>query len=1057
MLWTERLSACALLDDRMSHKCLIVILSLALSGAALLPGQVPLNQIPSRVVGQPQLQLTNGNPNLVEGREMYSPQALVVDSSTDPPILYVADTGNNRVLAWRNASQFANGAPADFVIGQKDSQSTFPGGPGTTASVGLNRPTGLAVRGGDLYVADSGNNRILRYPKPGTQQDQFPDMVIGQPNFNSRQANEGGTQPGKATLALSTSSVVYRCQMAFDSDGNLWVSDGGNNRVLRFPVSSLAAGESEPEANLILGQLTYEAVQPALSVSAASQQIKDRLQVPDGLAFDAAGNLFVADGLSRVLVFEPPFRDTQLAKRLIGVVSTTLKAGQTPPTQIQIDRTLVLQPQGLVMIGGSSLGVVDGLTNRILIFPAYSQWPAEDTMYSPQADYVVGQSNDFVNFKPNHGQPEASENTLAGPAAAVMQGSELFVADAGNNRVVVLPAQGPYFGPAARVLGQDGFAFGSANLIEGREFAFTITTQAGNYADAGVAVDQTTDTPHLYVADTYNNRVLGFNDLRQVKPGDRADIVIGQPDMFRALCNYPFNDVDKPTASGLCRPAGLLVDTDGNLWVADSANGRVLRFPKPFEQPQGTMPEADLVLGQTGFNSKITDPTARTMASPYGLTFAGDAGLLVSDPVHNRVLLFPKNDGGYEKGEAAVKVFGQPDFTSALVSTSGSAEDNRMRGPRHISFDTDGRLYVADTGNNRVLIFDQLVNTTPADARAAVTLGGLAGPRAVFVSPQTGEIWVTNTNSATVLRYPRFDQLPFSGFQASQTLMYAASSSLALTQDREGDLVLADAANRVAIYYPGIKAVNAAHQVEGRALTPGVVAYLYPQTNGTFGGETVKVTDLPNPLPWPVELGDIQVLVNDTAAPLSYVSPSQINVVVPAGAPTSGTAEFLVMRKSTGQILATGPVPMNVASPGLFTVNDNGTGQVVASNQDGSRNSATNPAGWGTVISLFGTGQGPIAGGPADGDAPKEKIPTGDRPRVIIGTCFVDDPACGGDASYLVYSGLAPGLVGTWQIDVKIPNGTAPSATVPVVISYKSQYSNAGDPKHVATTIAVKQ
>ena len=42
-----------------------------------------------------------------------------------------------------------------------------------------------------------GNNRILRFPKPTTQQDQFPDMVIGQPNFKSREVNQGNLLPGK--------------------------------------------------------------------------------------------------------------------------------------------------------------------------------------------------------------------------------------------------------------------------------------------------------------------------------------------------------------------------------------------------------------------------------------------------------------------------------------------------------------------------------------------------------------------------------------------------------------------------------------------------------------------------------------------------------------------------------------------------------------------------------------------------------------------------------------------------------------------------------------------
>ena len=1040
----------------MNYRHVGVFVSTALSSAAFLFGQVTLNPTASRVVGQPRLQFSTGNPNLIEGRELYSPQGVVVDTTADPPILYVSDTGNNRVMVWNNAAHFANGAFADLIIGQKDAFSTFAQGPGTAATVGLSSPTGLAVKDGNLYVVDTGNNRILRFPKPTTQPGgALPDMVIGQPNFNSKTANQGAALPTEKTLALAVGSNLFRSCLVFDSAGNLWLTDPGNNRMLRYPAQAISQGASGPSADLVIGQVNFTSVDVALPANVTGQQVKDRLQIPAGLAFDSSGRLFVSDGLSRVLVFAPPFSSGMLARRVMGVILQP-KTGQPPVTQIQIDRTAMIDPEGIFMVNGNNAGLIDASSNRILLFDPFDQWPDEGTMFSPQARNVVGQLNDFTTRATNNGQPEASENTLSGPVAAVLTASELYVADAGNHRVVVLPQQGNYFGAATRVAGQDQFNFSSANLIEGREFDFTITTRQGNFADAAIVVDQVSDTPHLYVADTYNNRVLGFKDVRQVRPGDRADVVIGQPDMFRSLCNYPANDVDKPTQSSLCRPAGVAVDSDGNLWVTDSANGRVLRFPNPFTH-QATLPQADLVLGQTSFTSKITDATARTMSSPYGLTFAGDNGLLVSDQALNRVLFFPKTGGGYTNGMTATKVFGQPNFTSADPSSPTNPEDNRMRGPHHVAADTDARLYVADTGNNRVLIFDQVGNVPATEPRAVVTLPGLSSPRGIYVSPQTGEIWITDTNNARSLRYPRFDQLPFGSYQPNATPIPSASAALAVTQDQYGDLLVADAANRIAIFYPGVTAVNGAHYLPSRALAPGMVASLFP-TGGNFGGSTKSFTELPNPLPLPTDLADIQVLVDNTPAPLYFVSPQQINLFVPNNASTSGTAEFQVQRKSTGQILASGPVQMNVASPGLFTVNSNGTGQVAALNQDNTVNSPTNQASRGSVIQMFGTGQGLVPGAPPDGEAPKGAVPTPDNPRIIIGNCFVDDPACTGDSGQLLqYSGLAPGLVGVWQINVKIPSATAPASNVPVVVVFKNIPSNGGDPKRVATTIAVKQ
>src|ERR1035441_5133934 len=84
---------------------------------AALDAQTPtstiFNPAPSRIFGQAVLQqqgvLTATAPNLVEGREFNGPQALALDISNSPPILYVADTGNNRVLAWKNATAFTKG------------------------------------------------------------------------------------------------------------------------------------------------------------------------------------------------------------------------------------------------------------------------------------------------------------------------------------------------------------------------------------------------------------------------------------------------------------------------------------------------------------------------------------------------------------------------------------------------------------------------------------------------------------------------------------------------------------------------------------------------------------------------------------------------------------------------------------------------------------------------------------------------------------------------------------------------------------------------------------
>ena len=72
-----------------------------------------------------------------------------------------------------------------------------------------------------------------------------------------------------------------------------------------------------------------------------------------------------------------------------------------------------------------------------------------------------------------------------------------------------------------------------------------------------------------------------------------------------------------------------------------------------------------------------------------------------------------------------------------------------------------GRPYVVDTGNNRVLIFDQINNTPSSGAHAALILGGLNVPFGINVNPNTGDIWVTELNQSQIRRYPKYDTIIF--------------------------------------------------------------------------------------------------------------------------------------------------------------------------------------------------------------------------------------------------------------------------------------------------------
>ena len=130
--------------------------------------------------------------------------------------------------------------------------------------------------------------------------------------------------------------------------------------------------------------------------------------------------------------------------------------------------------------------------------------------------------------------------------------------DAGNNRVLSYPANGSFsYTSATVVVGQTDFPFKTPNLIEGREVWNAGTEERLIHKlipGGGMVVDKSSNPPHLYIADTFNNRVLGFRDARAVGTDARslltqkADLVIGQPDLFRSIVNYPGGDPDLPTS-----------------------------------------------------------------------------------------------------------------------------------------------------------------------------------------------------------------------------------------------------------------------------------------------------------------------------------------------------------------------------------------------------------------------------------------------------------------------------------------------------------------------------
>jgi len=1082
---------------------------LAIFGAVGAAQVIP-NPIPERVLGRlPREAFTlpenaSSSPNLLEGRELWEPQGVALDTSVDPPSVYVADTRNHRVLAWKDARSFLNGAFADAVIGQRDFRSSNPLSPTASYPGGLNSPVSVAVDAqGRVFVLDAGNNRILRFRSAfSVDEPGRLEMIIGQTNRLGRCANQdaaanntcvttasAASAPTATKLRLSANYLggTLAASLAFDPEGNLWVTDAGNHRVIRYSREQVSdAGNIEPggsvspliAANRVIGQIDMLSAVPNLGrLVTPSGQLPDRvkkdlIRFPSALAFDSRGSLYVSDDLARILYYPADLHDGQIAVRLLGIL--VLPQGAPPANPVNeiavgirplVNNIFTGGPRGLFTIN-DRLFVVDTYNNRIIRYDPPEEWLGEAAQFSPSAKAVWGQA-DLFSGKPNRDPSwEPTASTLNGPTAAVFGADAVWVADSSNNRVMALAnlLEAPDV-DARGVLGQVGFEFRAPNLIEGREFAagvLRLFSSTGQATDLGIAphmaIDRRSDPPRLYVADPGNNRILGFADARTVKPGDYANLVIGQVDFHRQMANSPYNDSTQPTEYGLLLPSAVAVDPEGNLWVADMGNGRVVRFPRPFDDPENRWQRIDLVIGQPTPETRPTaDPEAGRLLRPISIAFTGQGQLLVADVVHNRVLRF---DPPFTTGMTASLVIGQQDFN---ISTAG-ANANQLALPYSISIDSDDRLYVADAGNSRVQIFDRVsgqVNNGPS-APVTIRLGSGSTamlPVAVMVDQTDGRIWVVDGRNNRLRRFPNFFNLlalPVINEELSfAPVLPSAPYQLALGLN--GSIMLSGLDHRLTVHIPGIFAEGPNNTLLPGALnwasgffsvSPGVIATL--RAPGVrFSEQLISHTGSPLPL----DSNDLEVLVNGQPAPILRVDNNLMRVIIPWRTDAEKPAEIRVRRISTDETLAYQFQNIDPTSPAFITVATSGTvRQIRALNANGSDNTSTSAAPAGSEMTLFLTGYGRLSDPPADGVAEERQLP-------IDGTLIV-----GGREPQILSSATDPQEPGVWRLRIRLPENLfglpANNFAVPVVLVHRSRANNR-DPLTGAvafsTTIAIRQ
>lgn len=358
-----------------------------------------------RVLGQPDYVTCDGG-GFGTGRTFREPDGLDIAADT----LWVADRGFNRIAAFTPLAAITSGMQLGFAVGQGSIATVGSG----TDDNDLDHPRSIAVLSDRLVVTDENNNRgQITTPLP-TGNGAIATIALGQNDADNDAASNAGGATGANTLD-GPAGVIQ-------AGGYLYVADGDNHRVLRYPVTALAA--SRPDADIVLGQADFLGNLPNRGAAAGA----DTLSSPVHLATDGA-RLWIADaGNNRVVAYD-------LAGIATGSSASLVldAAGGVP----------FVDPRG-VAANADRLVIADSGNHRVLVWQPLPVTAAD----SPSA--VIGQM-DVASVTPNAGgnagncpamdscanpTREPTAQTLSRPGAVLLRGDELWVSDTCNARVL---------------------------------------------------------------------------------------------------------------------------------------------------------------------------------------------------------------------------------------------------------------------------------------------------------------------------------------------------------------------------------------------------------------------------------------------------------------------------------------------------------------------------------------------------------------------------------------------------------------------------------------------
>ena len=656
------------------------------------------------------------SPGLITGRKVYHAAGVVVDRSSTPNHIYVADTGNNRFLGFKSydspTPEMVLGQPNEFSgAANGDCNIGMYGRPGRTTLCLTAFPMGTNVAEqwmllsfdvdaeGNLYVPDTYNNRVLIYRSPFSQDktdgkgDNIPDLVIGQPDFTSNGINRGKGPKFRDARSLFISvggfDHVASRGVSVDSQGNVWVADTFNFRVLRFPKRATTA-------DLVLGQPSFTESQPACQFPGnLGTKPLDRMCTPTSAQVNPdTGELYVVNEYpggfpARILVFTPPFRNGMAATRSL-LPNQPLRGDYTKDYRLSHATGLVFNPvktgdwidaeakthryrDGVFWVhdwggGGKRTLLLDGRGNILL------------TIGAPDL-YTHGCTWELYGRRGS--APETPFN-LAAPGGMIGfdSANNIYLADSFWHRVARFAI------PYRLQKTERGVCLPDSN---GGLFPGAIPNSLGPGRFSGPCLGATVFRDQLIVRD--HKRYMVWNDYLAKPDGADADLIVGQAD-------GEHDDQDNLIYGRSMH----VIDHNHRLWTA-SAHAKLMVYQLPMKAGAKPLRELIPLYWADAPDEKVQyDSTQPVAYDPRSRT------IWIVDTSRHRLLRI-RNPDDLEGKLLVDVVLGQKNKLDGALNRGMAKPDAASFGEvNDIRFDRLGNLFVVDNTyeghpNGRVIAF----------------------------------------------------------------------------------------------------------------------------------------------------------------------------------------------------------------------------------------------------------------------------------------------------------------------------------------------------------------